>query len=183
MKKIGIILSLILVIACTTAFTPASKVTPKPPNVWKISIDNTVGIGAEPYCNFEVTEHRYGTWVFTTYYDKNGFPTTTNWDSTQLKASFSANGKTVVGQTWGGVIFTWKPDFTGTAYYYGPSNLLTLPNYGYVYGHNDIEISNMTWSWDSTTPPGFSWSWGPLIKDVGYNGSPNWPAICAYFAP
>ena len=184
MKKIGVLLSLILVIAFTTAFTPANTISPKLPVVQTYPFDFYFGIGADQYCHFEITEHKWGSYVLTYYYDKDGYPTKMTWDSSSVKATFSANGKTVDGQTWGGLVFTFKRDGTGISVYFGPSNLVRLPKYGYVYGQNDLEIGNVTWRWDPNDPTGIYWDFGSIIKQLGHTGNnPNWTAFCAYFAP
>jgi len=188
MKKIGVLFSLILVIAFTTAFTPANNVSPKPPVVFSWSFDYSGDLGGLANCGFEITLRKWGSWDFTYYYDKDGYPTKLNWTAYSEKATFSANGKTVNAPTWGSIVVTYQRDGTGIAVYYGPSSLLILPKYGYVFGQNDLEVSNVTWSWDPNdpdNPTGFIWDFGSLIKQVGYYNfdHPNWTAICAYFAP
>lgn len=166
-----VVKALLLAIALVTALCAwgAPRAFANPPDIQVINVDETFpAVGITRFCGFPVTRHDELTIRVITNYNQNGDPTR-ELDLLNGTSTFTANGKTVVGQQHGIESYTFNPDGTTTVLITGP-RMVILPGYGPVFGYT------------GTTRIVFDAD-GNVISFEGTGPSFSDPAICSALAP
>jgi hypothetical protein len=160
----GVISSLLLLVAGTGGRALAS-----PPDIQVINVDETFpAVGITRFCGFPVLRHDQLTIRAITFYNQNGVPRR-ELDLLSGTATFTANGKSVVGMQQGIESYTFNPDGTTTALITGP-RMVVLPGVGPVFGFTGT--TRLVFDAD-----------GNLISFEGTGPSFTNPAVCSALAP
>ena len=187
-KRISMALAIVLILSLASGTWMSASATPAHADThyqyvdeFDLYIDFIVGDPDNPSpCDFNIAHHVYGNIRYNYWIDEYGQTTREIEISGNLKADFSANGKTLNVQIQGPThyLYEYYPEYTVvTAKSTGTIRFMTVPHQGIIFGGAGQTIETLTFTPDFVSLIDYR-----LDKYVG-NYNFDWGPFCEYLGP